>query len=198
MQCKRYHVSKPDLLPHELNDKLGHEQDKYLKVGTRDRLQACMRIAAKLLQVVDLLNSCSVRSSACVKGFDLVSVSSTLRCGNCLVPYKDKFHDAFSGGTKMSQMVSLRVNLDCSACRRRMHKLLSTMRGVEMVEIDVPEHRVIVRGEVTENEVLRAARKLKNNVTTWEPPVEQEEKLKRPLVDRHLTGPSQVLRFTRC
>ncbi|CAN6246073.1 unnamed protein product [Urochloa humidicola] len=65
------------------------------------------------------------------------------------------------------QAVELRVRMDCERCEREVKKALSGMRGVQHVEVNRPQQKVTVTGEVDPLAVLRRAQSTGKKAEPW-------------------------------
>uniref|UniRef100_A0A1J3E1Z4 Heavy metal-associated isoprenylated plant protein 26 n=2 Tax=Noccaea caerulescens TaxID=107243 RepID=A0A1J3E1Z4_NOCCA len=69
---------------------------------------------------------------------------------------------------KQMQTVALRVaRIDCEGCERRIKHILSSVKGVKSVDVDVKLQKVTVMGYVDPKKVLEAAKSTKKKVELW-------------------------------
>ncbi|CAM6097840.1 unnamed protein product [Calypogeia fissa] len=72
------------------------------------------------------------------------------------------------GRTYHSNAVVLHVSMCCEKCTRKVRKSLTNVDGVDSVEVDMPRQRVIVRGYVNPDKVLRQVQKVKKSAQFWD------------------------------
>ncbi|XP_062217572.1 heavy metal-associated isoprenylated plant protein 23-like [Phragmites australis] len=65
------------------------------------------------------------------------------------------------------QAVELRVRMDCERCEREVKKALSSMRGVQHVEVNRLQQKVTITGEVDPHAVLRRAQSTGKKAEPW-------------------------------
>ncbi|KAM7514612.1 hypothetical protein LguiA_004195 [Lonicera macranthoides] len=72
-------------------------------------------------------------------------------------------------GKKRKQMntVSLKVRMDCEGCQRKVKNVLSSLKGVKSVDVDMKQQKVTVKGYVEAKKVLKAAQSTKKKVELW-------------------------------
>ncbi|KAI5067575.1 hypothetical protein GOP47_0018103 [Adiantum capillus-veneris] len=87
----------------------------------------------------------------------------------------------------MAEVVELRVRLDCSGCERKVRQALFKLKGVENVDIDVKQGKVIVSGYVERKKVLKAVRKagksaeliMPTSIAGYNPYLKESEKFEK-------------------
>ncbi|WVZ09185.1 hypothetical protein V8G54_013715 [Vigna mungo] len=68
---------------------------------------------------------------------------------------------------KQLQTVELRVTMDCDGCVLKVKKTLSSLDGVESVEINKKQQKVTVTGYVEANKVLKKAKSMGKKAEIW-------------------------------
>lgn len=75
----------------------------------------------------------------------------------------------------------LRVSIHCEGCKRKVIKLLRSLPGVENIEIERQQQRVVVTGDVSPESLIRKLVKSGKNAELW------PEKAKPPEIDNRKT-----------
>ncbi|RAL53090.1 unnamed protein product [Cuscuta campestris] len=68
---------------------------------------------------------------------------------------------------KQMQTVELKIRMDCTGCERKVKNALSSISGVESVEINRKEHKATVRGYVEPSKVLKKAKSTGKKAEIW-------------------------------
>lgn len=68
---------------------------------------------------------------------------------------------------KQFQTVELKVRMDCEGCERKINKVLSSMSGVETVDINRKMQKVTVSGYVEPNKVLKKVKGTGKRAEFW-------------------------------
>ncbi|XP_020681476.1 heavy metal-associated isoprenylated plant protein 23 [Dendrobium catenatum] len=68
---------------------------------------------------------------------------------------------------KQLQTVELKVRMDCEGCERKVKKVLSSMKGVKSVKVDLKQQKVTVTGHVDPNKVLKKAQSTGKKSEFW-------------------------------
>ncbi|OAY23339.1 heavy metal-associated isoprenylated plant protein 24 [Manihot esculenta] len=68
---------------------------------------------------------------------------------------------------KQIQTVALKVRMDCEGCERKVKNVLSGVKGVKSVDVDLKQQKVTVTGYVEPKKVLKAAQSTKKKVELW-------------------------------
>ncbi|KAJ6804638.1 heavy metal-associated isoprenylated plant protein 23-like [Iris pallida] len=68
---------------------------------------------------------------------------------------------------KQLRTVELKVRMDCDGCELKVKKALSSMKGVQKVEINRKQQRVTVTGYVEANKVLKKAESTGKKAEIW-------------------------------
>ncbi|PKI37448.1 heavy metal-associated isoprenylated plant protein 24-like isoform X2 [Punica granatum] len=68
---------------------------------------------------------------------------------------------------KQLQTVALKVRMDCEGCARQMKRVLSSVKGVKLVDVDLKQLKVTVTGYMNPKKVLEAAQSTKKKVEPW-------------------------------
>ncbi|KAG6774176.1 hypothetical protein POTOM_021527 [Populus tomentosa] len=68
---------------------------------------------------------------------------------------------------KQMQTVALKVRMDCEGCERKIKSVLSGVKGVKSVDVDMKQQKVTVTGYVEPKKVLKAAQSTKKKVEMW-------------------------------
>lgn len=76
------------------------------------------------------------------------------------------------GRSHHSNAVVLHVSMCCEKCAQKVRRSLKYVDDVDSVEIDMPRQRVIVRGYVSPDKVLRKVRKVKKSAQFWDSPLD--------------------------
>ncbi|KAM0936344.1 putative heavy metal-associated domain, HMA, heavy metal-associated domain superfamily [Dioscorea sansibarensis] len=84
----------------------------------------------------------------------------------------DYFSSMFGSGHKTKRRkhlntVELKVRMDCDGCELKIKKVLSSMKGVESVEIDRKQQKVTVIGFVEPNMVLKKVVSIGKQAEIW-------------------------------
>lgn len=82
------------------------------------------------------------------------------------------FSDLFGGSKKLNkkkqfQTVELKVRMDCEGCERKVNKVLSSMSGVQTVDINRKMQKVTVTGYVEPNKVLKKVKRTGKRAEMW-------------------------------
>ncbi|XP_078433781.1 copper transport protein ATX1-like [Wolffia australiana] len=67
----------------------------------------------------------------------------------------------------MAETVVLRVKMSCQGCVGAVKRVLEKMEGVESFDINLDEQKVIVKGSVKSEEVLKTVSKSGKNTELW-------------------------------
>ncbi|KAK1290398.1 Heavy metal-associated isoprenylated plant protein 26 [Acorus calamus] len=65
------------------------------------------------------------------------------------------------------QTVELKVRMDCDGCEHKVKKALSSLKGVQSVDINRKQQKVTVTGYVDPNKVLRKAKSTGKKAEIW-------------------------------
>ncbi|KAL5982087.1 hypothetical protein ACLOJK_016156 [Asimina triloba] len=65
------------------------------------------------------------------------------------------------------QTVELKVRMDCDGCELKIKKALSSMKGVQSVDIDRKQNKVSVTGYVTANKVMKKVQSTGKKAEPW-------------------------------
>ncbi|CAH8308448.1 unnamed protein product [Eruca vesicaria subsp. sativa] len=68
---------------------------------------------------------------------------------------------------KVKQTVNLKVKMDCDGCVRKVKNAVSSMKGVETVELNRKIHKVTVSGYVEPKKVLKRVEKTGKKAEMW-------------------------------
>ncbi|KAL5982071.1 hypothetical protein ACLOJK_016140 [Asimina triloba] len=68
---------------------------------------------------------------------------------------------------KQVQTVELKVRMDCDGCELKIKKALSSMKGVQSVDIDRKQNKVSVTGYVTANKVMKKVQSTGKKAEPW-------------------------------
>ncbi|KAJ6412758.1 hypothetical protein OIU84_005743 [Salix udensis] len=68
---------------------------------------------------------------------------------------------------KQMQTVALKVRMDCEGCERKVKGVLSRVKGVKSVDVDLKQQKVTVTGYMEPKKVLKAAQSTKKKVEMW-------------------------------
>ncbi|MBA0572874.1 hypothetical protein Goshw_021176, partial [Gossypium schwendimanii] len=65
-------------------------------------------------------------------------------------------------------VVELKVGLHCDECIKKILKAIKKIEDIETYNVDTKLNKVIVTGNVTNDEVIRVLQKIGKQATTWE------------------------------
>ncbi|KAG6430204.1 hypothetical protein SASPL_108266 [Salvia splendens] len=65
------------------------------------------------------------------------------------------------------QTTIIKASIHCQGCKRKVHKILSQIQGVEHVDIDAQQHKVTVKGNVDADALIRKLIKSGKNAQLW-------------------------------
>ncbi|KAK7857911.1 copper transport protein ATX1 [Quercus suber] len=68
----------------------------------------------------------------------------------------------------MGNVVELKVGLHCEDCIKKILKAIKKMQDIETYNVDTQLNKVIVTGNVTNEEVIRVLQKIGKSASTWE------------------------------
>ncbi|GMY17234.1 heavy metal-associated isoprenylated plant protein 24 [Fagus crenata] len=68
---------------------------------------------------------------------------------------------------KQIQTVALKIRMDCEGCVRKVKQVLSGVKGVKSVDVDLKQQKATVTGYVEAKKVLKAAQSTKKKVEIW-------------------------------
>ncbi|KAI0495330.1 heavy metal-associated isoprenylated plant protein 23 [Dendrobium catenatum] len=68
---------------------------------------------------------------------------------------------------KQLQTVELKVRMDCEGCELKVKKVLSSMKGVKSVHINMKQQKVTVTGYVEPNKVLKKVQSTGKKAEIW-------------------------------
>ncbi|XP_065848091.1 heavy metal-associated isoprenylated plant protein 24 [Euphorbia lathyris] len=68
---------------------------------------------------------------------------------------------------KQIQTVALKIRMDCKGCQRKVKNVLSRVKGVKSVDVDMKQQKVTVTGYIEAKKVLKAAESTKKKVELW-------------------------------
>ncbi|XP_020571592.1 heavy metal-associated isoprenylated plant protein 23-like [Phalaenopsis equestris] len=68
---------------------------------------------------------------------------------------------------KQLQTVELKVRMDCEGCELKVKKVLSSMKGVKSVDINLKQQKVTVTGYVEPNKVLKKVQSTGKKAELW-------------------------------
>ncbi|XP_024969356.1 copper transport protein CCH-like isoform X2 [Cynara cardunculus var. scolymus] len=68
----------------------------------------------------------------------------------------------------MANVVELRVGLHCDQCIKKILKTIKKFEDIEAYDIDTKLNKVMVTGNVTNEEVIRALQKIGKQASQWE------------------------------
>ncbi|XP_008790801.2 heavy metal-associated isoprenylated plant protein 23-like [Phoenix dactylifera] len=68
---------------------------------------------------------------------------------------------------KQLQTVELKVRMDCEGCELKVKKALSSMKGVQSVDINRKQQKVTVTGYVEQHKVLKKAKSTGKKAEIW-------------------------------
>ncbi|GMJ11869.1 HEAVY METAL ASSOCIATED PROTEIN 44 [Hibiscus trionum] len=67
----------------------------------------------------------------------------------------------------MANVVELKVGLHCDECIKKILKAIKKIEDIETYNVDTKLNKVIVTGNVTDDEVIRVLQKIGKQATTW-------------------------------
>ncbi|KAK8542283.1 hypothetical protein V6N13_137142 [Hibiscus sabdariffa] len=67
----------------------------------------------------------------------------------------------------MANVVELKVGLHCDECIKKILKAIKKIEDIETYNVDTKQNKVIVTGNVTNDEVIRVLQKIGKQATTW-------------------------------
>ncbi|KAK8531741.1 hypothetical protein V6N13_131100 [Hibiscus sabdariffa] len=67
----------------------------------------------------------------------------------------------------MANVVELKVGLHCDECIKKILKAIKKIEDIETYNVDTKHNKVIVTGNVTNDEVIRVLQKIGKQATTW-------------------------------
>uniref|UniRef100_A0A7C9DG96 HMA domain-containing protein n=1 Tax=Opuntia streptacantha TaxID=393608 RepID=A0A7C9DG96_OPUST len=79
----------------------------------------------------------------------------------------DLFRSVKKRKRKQINTVNLKVRMDCEGCARKMKNVLSRLKGVKSVDVDLKQQKVTVTGVMEAKKVLAAAQATKKKVELW-------------------------------
>ncbi|KAK6940123.1 Heavy metal-associated domain, HMA [Dillenia turbinata] len=68
---------------------------------------------------------------------------------------------------KQLQTVALKVRMDCEGCERKIKNLLSSVKGVKKVDVDLKQQKVTVTGYVEGKKVLKKVKATGKKAELW-------------------------------
>ncbi|EOA21895.1 hypothetical protein CARUB_v10002376mg [Capsella rubella] len=68
----------------------------------------------------------------------------------------------------MANVVELKVNLHCDECIRKILKAIKKIEDIETYDVDTQLNKVIVSGNVTEEQVIRVLQKVRKSAVKWD------------------------------
>ncbi|KAL6326398.1 hypothetical protein AAG906_008260 [Vitis piasezkii] len=68
----------------------------------------------------------------------------------------------------MANVVELKVGLHCEECIKKILKAIKKIEDIETYNIDTQLSKVIVTGNVTEEEVIRVLQKIGKRASNWQ------------------------------
>ncbi|KAJ9683957.1 hypothetical protein PVL29_016449 [Vitis rotundifolia] len=68
----------------------------------------------------------------------------------------------------MANVVELKVGLHCEECIKKILKAIKKIEDIETYNIDTQLNKVIVTGNVTEEEVIRVLQKIGKRASNWQ------------------------------
>ncbi|KAI3508453.1 hypothetical protein L1887_23461 [Cichorium endivia] len=74
----------------------------------------------------------------------------------------------YSTTSSMTNVVELKVGLHCEECIKKILKTIKKFEDIEAYDVDTKLNKVIVTGNVTNEEVIRALQKIGKQATNWE------------------------------
>ncbi|KAI3751246.1 hypothetical protein L2E82_22294 [Cichorium intybus] len=78
------------------------------------------------------------------------------------------FSPHISTTSSMTNVVELKVGLHCEECIKKILKTIKKFEDIEAYDVDTKLNKVIVTGNVTNEEVIRALQKIGKQATNWE------------------------------
>ncbi|KAG6427190.1 hypothetical protein SASPL_111431 [Salvia splendens] len=77
----------------------------------------------------------------------------------------------------------IKASIHCQGCKRKVHKILSQIQGVEHVDIDAQQHKVTVKGNVDADALIKKLIKSGKNAQLWPqeeiiPKIEKKKEMK--------------------
>lgn len=67
----------------------------------------------------------------------------------------------------MGNVVELKVGLHCEECIKKILKAIKKIEDIETYNVDTQLNKVIVTGNVTTEQVIRALQKIGKKASTW-------------------------------
>ncbi|XP_050250860.1 copper transport protein ATX1 [Quercus robur] len=68
----------------------------------------------------------------------------------------------------MGNVVELKVGLHCEDCIKKILKAIKKMQDIETYNVDTQLNKVIVTGNITNEEVIRVLQIIGKSASTWE------------------------------
>lgn len=68
----------------------------------------------------------------------------------------------------MANVVELKVGLHCEECIKKILKAIKKIEDIETYNIDTQLNKVIVTGNVTEEEVIKVLQKIGKRASNWQ------------------------------
>lgn len=68
----------------------------------------------------------------------------------------------------MTNVVEVRVGLHCDECIKKILKAVKKIEEIETYNVDTELNKVIVTGNITTEQVIRALQKIRKNATPWD------------------------------
>ncbi|CAA7401032.1 unnamed protein product [Spirodela intermedia] len=93
-----------------------------------------------------------------------MGVVSTFECLSSVWSHR---HTKEKKKKRLLQTVELKVRMDCDGCELKVKKALSSMKGVQTVEINRKQQKVTVTGFVEGSKVLKKAKSTGNKAEIW-------------------------------
>lgn len=79
----------------------------------------------------------------------------------------------------------LKVSIHCAGCKRKVHKILQNIQGVQNIDIDLKQQKVIVTGNVNSDILIhKLTNKTGKHVELWPEPTESKKK-KQPKPEKN-------------
>ncbi|KAG8097338.1 hypothetical protein GUJ93_ZPchr0013g37760 [Zizania palustris] len=94
-------------------------------------------------------------------------MGGTLQCLAGLFTGGGDHHHGHKNRRMQLQTVDLKVRMDCEGCELKVKNALSSLKGVESVEISRKQHKVTVAGYVDASKVLRRAQSTGKKAELW-------------------------------
>ncbi|KFK24959.1 hypothetical protein AALP_AA8G047800 [Arabis alpina] len=66
------------------------------------------------------------------------------------------------------QVVELKVNLHCNECIKKILKAIKKIEDIETYDVDTQLNKVIVTGNVTDEQVIRVLQKVRKTAVKWD------------------------------